>query len=109
MLNVNPKWKNGAGVAAKQNGRIPKNAVNQRRASVTMGPGGKRSGNRQAVEGGEERAEVQVLLMMTRAPSFPRTPLSLAFGLLSRPFLRLRKPSIPDGFSALGFCIREEL
>lgn len=51
----------------------------------------------------------QVLLMMTRAPSFPSTPLSFAFGLLSRPFFRERNPSIPDGFSALGFWISEEL
>lgn len=51
----------------------------------------------------------QELLMMTLAPSLPNTPLSFALGLLSRPFLRLRKPSMPDGLSALGFCTSEEL
>lgn len=34
-------------------------------------------------------------LMICRAPSLPRTPGSCGFGLLSRPFLRLRKESIP--------------
>jgi hypothetical protein len=64
----------------------------------------KSSSRRAAVE-----ASHQVLLMMTLAPSLPRTPLSFALGLLSRPFLRLRKPSMPEGFSALGFCMSREL
>jgi hypothetical protein len=50
-----------------------------------------------------------VLLMMTRAPSLPSTPRSLALGLLSRPFLRLRKPSMPEGFSVGAFCTSAEL
>lgn len=65
--------------------------------------------NRQAVGYCEGRMGHQVLLMTTLAPSLPSTPLSFALGLRSRPFLRLRKPSMPDGLSALGFCTSEEL
>lgn len=39
----------------------------------------------------------QELLMTTLAPSFPSTPLSRAFGLRSRPFLRDKNPNMPDG------------
>lgn len=39
----------------------------------------------------------------TLAPSFPRTPDSCGFGLLSRPFFLDRKPNIPFGFATLGF------
>ena len=56
-----------------------------------------------------KKQAVHVLLMMTRAPSLPNTPLSLALGLLSRPFLRLRNPSMPDGFSVWAFCTSAEL
>jgi len=37
-------------------------------------------------------------LMTTLAPSFPKTPLSIGFGLLSLPFFLPRNASIPLGF-----------
>ena len=37
-------------------------------------------------------------LMTTRAPSFPNTPCSTGFGLLSLPLFRDKKPNIPVGF-----------
>lgn len=37
-------------------------------------------------------------LMTTRAPSFPKTPCSTGFGLLSLPLFRDKNPNIPVGF-----------
>src|SRR5204863_2500109 len=41
--------------------------------------------------------------IMTRAPSLPRTPLSMGLGLAPLPFLLDRNPSMPDGFGLVGF------
>lgn len=47
---------------------------------------------------------IQPSLTTTLAPSLPNTPLSLAFGLLSRPFFLPRKASMPEGLSPRLNC-----